>query len=203
MKRIYTLAGILAAAMSVAVLPARATIIQLELYNSYALVNSDGVTPLAPGDLVQVIATGPGDSISAPSVFSGGPSGQNSILFTPNLQVGEGVPGPDNAGYLDVWPLNYTNTQEFTDFYVRFWNGTTVADSTYYGNSSIYELPAGDAFNQASLDFVPTSGSPNITDQPFSLSVVPEPSSLFLFGLAVFGVWMWKKRQQLGSATSV
>jgi hypothetical protein len=196
MKRIYTLAGILVAAVSVGVLPARATIIQLELYNSYALVNSDGVTPLAPGDLVQVIATGPGDSISAPSVFSGAPSGQNSILFTPNLQVGEGVPGPGNAGYLDVWPLNYTNTQEFTDFYVRFWNGTTVADSTYYGNSSIYELPAGDAFNQATLDFAPTATLS--TSEPFSLSVVPEPSSLFLFGLAVFGVWMWKKRQQLG-----
>jgi len=195
MKRIYTLAGILVAAVSVGVLPARATIIQLELYNSYALVNSDGVTPLAPGDLVQVIATGPGDSISAPSVFSGAPSGQNSILFTPNLQVGEGVPPPDNAGYLDVWPLNYTNTQEFTDFYVRFWNGTTVADSTYYGNSSIYELPAGDAFNQATLDFAPTATLS--TSEPFSLSVVPEPSSLFLFGLAVFGVWMWKKRHQL------
>jgi PEP-CTERM motif-containing protein len=197
MKRIYTLAGIVLAAVSVAALSARATIIQLELYNSYALVNSDGLTPLAPGDLVQVIATGPGDAISAPNAVSGAPSGQNSILFTPNLQVGEGVPGPDNAGLLDVWPLDYTNTQASSDFYVRFWNGTTVADSTYYGNSSIYELPAGDAFNQATVDFVPTSGSPRTTDQPFSLSVVPEPSSLFLFGLAVFGVWMWKKRGQL------
>jgi hypothetical protein len=195
MKRIYTLAGILVAAATVAVLPARATIIQLELYNSYALVNSDGSTPLAVGDLVQVIATGPADTIGAPSAESGSPGGENSVLFT--LQVGEGVPEPGNPGLLDVWPLDYTTSLVDSNFYVRFWNGTTVADSTYYGNSSIYELPAGDAFNQASLDFVPTSGSPHTTDQPFSLSVIPEPSSLFLFGLVVFGVWTWKKRRQL------
>jgi hypothetical protein len=204
-KHIHTLVLILLTAATVAVLPAQATTIQLELFDSYALVNNDGVTPLvgnaSAGDLVQVILTGPDDAINAPNSLDDGlPGGDDTVLFT--LHVGTGMP-ISGTGMLDAYPLDYDSSLVNTDFYVRFWNGTTVADSTYYGNSSIFQLPTGDAFNQASLDFVPTSGSPHTTDQPFSLSVVPEPSSLFLFGLAVFGVWTWKKRRQLGSAATV
>ena len=200
MKYRHTFAGIfLVTAATIAALPARATVIQMELYDSYALVNSDGVTLLAgdatAGDLVQVIETGPDSAINAPSTGTGLPSGDDTVLFT--LHVGTGMPTP-GTGMLDAYPLNYNSSLVSTDIYVRFWNGTTVAGSTYYGNSSIFQLPAGDAFNQSSLDFVPTAGSPHTTDQPFSLNVIPEPSSLFLFGLAVFGVWTWKKRREFG-----
>jgi hypothetical protein len=183
---------------------ARATTIQMELFDSFALVNSDGVTPLAgnalAGDLVQVILTGPDDAINGPNSFNNGsPSGDDTLLFT--LHIGQGMP-MSGTGMLDAYPLDYSSSLVNTDFYVRFWNGTTVAGSTYYGNSSIFQLPPGDAFNQSQLDFVPTSGSPHTTDQPFSLSVVPEPSSLFLFGLVVFGVWTWKNRRQFGLAVT-
>jgi hypothetical protein len=174
------------------------------LYNSYPLVNSDGVTPLAgdasAGDLVQVIATGPDNAIEAPNSGSGLPSGDDTILFT--LHVGTGIPS-SGTGLLDAYPLDYSSTLIDSNFFVRFWNGTTVAGSTYYGNSAVFQLPAGDAFNQALLDFVPTSGSPHTTDQPFSLNIVPEPSSLFLFGLLVLGVWTWKRRRQLGLVATV
>jgi len=204
MKRRHTLVLILLTAASAAVLPARATIIQMELYDSYALVNSDGVTVLAgdasAGDLVQVIETGPDNTINAPSAGTGLPSGDDTILFT--LHVGTGMPS-SGTGMLDAYPLDYNSSLVSTDIYVRFWNGTNVASSTYYGNSSIFQLPAGDAFNQSQLDFVPTPGSPHTTDQPFSLNVVPEPSTLFLFGLVIFGGWTWKQRRQLGSATTL
>ena len=204
MKHGHRVVGILVTAAALAVLPARATIIQMELYDSYAMVNSDGVTLLAgdavAGDLVQVIETGPDNAINAPSSFTGLPSGDDTILFT--LHVGTGEPS-SGTGMLDAYPLNYNSSLVNTDIYVRFWNGTTVAGSTYYGNSSIFQLPPGDAFNQSQLDFVPTSGSPHTTDQPFSLNVVPEPSSLFLFGLVVFGGWTWKKRRQLGSTPTL
>jgi hypothetical protein len=203
MKHIHTRVLILLAAATIGVSSARATTIQMELFDSFALVNSDGVTPLVgnatAGDLVQVILTGPDDAINAPNNFSGLPSGDDTVLFT--LHVGTGMP-MSGTGMLDAYPLDYDSSLVNTDMYVRFWNGTTVADSTYYGNSSIFQLPAGDAFNQSQLDFVPTSGSPHTTDQPFSLSVVPEPSSLFLFGLVVFGAWTWKKRRQLGLAVT-
>jgi hypothetical protein len=201
-KHIHKLALILLTATTVVVSSAWATTIQMELFDSYALVNSDGLTLLAgnasAGDLVQVILTGPDDAINAPNSLDDGlPGGDDTVLFT--LHVGTGMP-MSGTGMLDAYPLDYDSSLVNTDFYVRFWNGTTVADSTYYGNSSIFQLPTGDAFNQSQLDFVPTSGSPHTTDQPFSLSVVPEPSSLFLFGLVVFGVWTWKKRRQLGFA---
>jgi len=199
MKHIHTFILILLMAATMAVLPVQAVIIQMELYNSNPLVNNDGVTVLAgdatAGDLVQVIETGPDNAINAPNATTGLPSGDDTILFT--LHVGTGIPS-SGTGLLDAYPLDYNSSLVSTDIYVRFWNGTTVAGSTYYGNSSIFLLPAGDAFNQSQLDFVPTGGSPHTTDQPFSLNVVPEPSSLFLFGLVVFGVWTWRKRRQLG-----
>jgi len=199
MKHIHTLILMLLTAVTVAVLPARATIIQMELYNTDPLVNNDGVTVLAgnatAGDLVQVIATGPDNTINAPSAGTGLPSGDDTILFTIHVGVGEISSG---TGLLDAYPLDYSSTLVGSNFYVRFWNGTTVAGSTYYGNSLVTNLPPGDAFNQSSLDFVPTEGSPHTTDQPFSLNVVPEPSSLFLFGLVIFGVWTWRKRRELG-----
>jgi len=201
MKHLLALTLILLMSTIVVVRPVRATLIQMELYDSFALVNSDGVTPLAGdstgGDLVQVIETGPDNAINAPSAGTGLPSGDDTVLFT--LHVGTGEPF-SGTGMLDAYPLDYNSSLVSTDIYVRFWNGTTVAGSTYYGNSSIFQLPAGDAFNQSQLDFVPTSGSPHTTDQPFSLSAVPEPSSLFLFGLTVFGGWTWRKRREFGSS---
>jgi hypothetical protein len=199
-KQIRAFVLILVTTVTVMAMPARATTIQMELFDSFALVNSDGVTPLAgnatAGDLVQVILTGPDDAINAPNSLDDGlPGGDDTVLFT--LHVGTGMLS-SGTGMLDAYPLNYSSSLVNTDMYVRFWNGTTVADSTYYGNSAIFQLPAGDAFNQSSLDFVPTSGSPHTTDQPFGLSVVPEPSRLFLFGLIVLGAWMWKKRRHFG-----
>jgi hypothetical protein len=198
-KHVHAFVLILLTSVTVMALSARATTIQMELFDSFALVNSDGVTPLAgnssAGDLVQVILTGPDDAINAPNNFSGLPSGDDTVLFT--LHVGTGMP-VSGTGMLDAYPLDYDSSLVNTDMYVRFWNGTTVANSTDYGNSSIFELPTGDEFDQSQLDFVPTSGSPHTTDEPFSLSVVPEPSRLFLFGLLGFGAWMWKKRRHFG-----
>jgi hypothetical protein len=191
------------ALLALGVRPCSAVIIQGELYDSFALVNNDGVTVLAgdatAGDLVQVIETGPDDAINVPGSGTGAPSGDDTVLFT--LHVGTGIPS-SGTGLLDAYPLDYDSSLVNTDIYVRFWNGTTVADSTYYGNSSIFQLPAGDAFNQSQLDFVPLSGSPHTTDQPFSLSTVPEPSSLFLFGLGIFGVWTWKRRRWVGTVAA-
>ena len=204
MKLRHTIFFMCLAVAVVATGPARGTIIQLELYNSYPLVNSDSITPLAgnssAGDLVQVIATGPDNAIEAPSAGSGLPSGDDTVLFT--LHVGTGIPS-SGTGLLDAYPLDYSSALVASNFYVRFWNAASVTNSTYYGNSAIFQLLSGDAFNQAQLDFVPTSGSPHTTDQPFGLNVVPEPSSLFLFGLVVFGVWTWKRQRQLGLVAAV
>ena len=197
MRTIVLLA--IGAAVALRVPPCHAVIIQDELYNSFALVNSDNTTPLAgdatAGDLVQVILTGPNNAINGPST-SGGVGGDDTILFTTHVGLGIPISG---TGLLDLYPLNYSDVLAgHSNIFVRFWNGTTVSNSTAYGNSSIFLLPLGDAFNQSQLDFVPTEGSPHATDQSFSFSVIPEPSDLFLFGFVVFGAWTWKRRRQLG-----
>lgn len=201
MKRMRnTIFTIICALLALAARPCSAVIIQGELYDTFALVNSDGVTPLVgdatSGDLVQIILTGPDNAFNAPD-SAGAVSGDDTVLFT--THIGLGMPSA-GTGMLDLYPLNYTDVLAgHSNIYVRFWNGNDVASSTYYGNSSIFLLPLGDAFNQSQLDFVPLSGSPHTTDQPFSLSAVPEPSSLFLFGLGVFGVWTWKRRRWVGA----
>jgi len=196
MKRQYVLLMLLW--LSAVACRSYATTIQLELYNSYPLLNSDDLTPLAgnaaAGDLVQVILTGAGDAIDAPNQ-SGGASGNNSVLFTTHL--GAGMPPNSPQGYLDAFPLDYNSSLVGDYIYARFWNGLTPGASTYYGNSSLFQLPAGNAFSLASLDFVPTTSSPHVTDQRFGpLSVIPEPSNLFLYGIALVGVYQWVRRNQ-------
>jgi hypothetical protein len=205
MKRTLLIIGLMSVELAALTVRSRATTIQLELYNSYPLLDSDAVTPLAgnsaAGDLVQVIKAGADDAINAPNNPTGNPSGDDSVLFT--LHVGTGIPS-SGTGLLDAFPLDYSSSLIDSNVYVRFWNAATVGGSTFYGNSSIFQLPAGDAFNLASLDFVPVSTSPHTADQPFEASVVPEPSDLFLFGLLVIGVtatWRWaQKRRNSGVA---
>lgn len=182
--------------LSVLAYESNATTIQLELYNSYPLLASDALTPLAgspsSGDLIQVILAGGNSAIDAPDSF-GSASGDDTLLFTTHL--GAGIPGPAN-GYVDAFPLNFDSSLINDYVYVRFWNGTTPGGSSYYGNSTLLQLPAGDAFNLASLDFVPLSSSPHVTDQPFGALVIPEPSNVFLYGMILLGVYLWLKRKQ-------
>lgn len=202
MKKTYVIALSLFTAAIVAVLPARATTIQLELYNSYPLVDQNNsllAGDSSGGDLVELILTGSGNTISPPNNI-GDPSGNNSVLFT--LYVGEGEISA-GTGLLDAYPLNYDSSLVGTDAFVRFFNGTTVGGSTYYGDSSAFTLPAGDAFNQASVDFAPLDSSPVQTSDPLNLTVVPEPSSLFVFGLSILGAVWWRRRSRKPEAKAI
>jgi hypothetical protein len=160
------------------------------LYNSYALVDQNSVALLGDtnaGDLVQLILTGPGNVIHPPDQF-GNPSGGDALLYT--TYVGFGVPDNPNQGLLDVSPIPYDSSWGGqSNVYVRFWNSATAGSATYFGNSSIFTLPVGDAFNQASLDFVPLVSSPHQTDQPAPapLSVTASSPILNYNGLVLPG----------------
>lgn len=198
MRKAVTSILILFAALAVPTPRSHATIIQLDdLYNNTPLVDQANAYlqgDATAGDLVQVIVAGNNGSIDAPN-GSGLAGGDDQILLT--LHVGVGQLGP-NTGWVDT-PLNYDSSLVGDKFYVRFWNGTTVGDSTYYGNSSLFVLLAGDAYHQAGfLDFAPDSSYPHQTDTPFSLLVIPEPSNLFLFGLIVWGILVWRKWRKSG-----
>ena len=200
MRRLWIITIVIGTALAATVLPCGATLINLDLYNTEMLVDETS-TPLlgntASGDLVQVILLGDDNAINAPD-NSGNPSGDDTQLFVGDLRlhVGYGVPFNPNQGLLDVFPLQYDSSLVSSNFYVRFWNDTTPGAATYFGNSSIFVLPAGSGPNsdQAALDFVPTSSYPHTTDQPFSMLMIPEPANLFLFGFFVWGLRAWRKR---------
>src|SRR5882724_10604058 len=103
MKQMRTIIfSIVCALMALGGRPCSAVIIQGELYDSYALVNSDGTTPLVgdatSGDLVQIILTGPDNAVQAPNAL-GAVSGDDTVLFT--THIGLGMPSA-GTGMLDL-----------------------------------------------------------------------------------------------------
>jgi hypothetical protein len=174
--------------LTVAAVPLRATLVQLELYNTYGLVDFDNATLLAQGDYVQVIQ----GSIAVPNA-DGSAFGTVLALTTVGYNTA-------SAGFLDYWPVEYDSSQAGLPFYVRFWNASTPAAATYYGDSAALTLPVGDQGGQALLDFTQLgSGSPHRTNQPFTAVVIPEPSNLLLFGLGVLALCWLKKRIQVAA----
>jgi hypothetical protein len=145
--------------------------VDLDLFNSFALLDENNV-PLqgdtSSGDLVQLLLTGPDNAIDAPGP-TGEPTGDDALLFT--TFVGAGLPSQPNQGLLDVAPITYADTLIGSHVYVRFWNAATAESATHYGDSAIFPLPAGDIFNQALLDFVPSSASPRTTSHSLTPSV--------------------------------
>ncbi len=184
--------------LGVAIVPAFATV-DLTLYNSFALVDNNGTTPLegiaSLGDLVQLILVGPNGVIDPPTTGTGAPSVDDTVLFT--THVGAGLP-TTNTGFLVQSGILYADSfGGNSNAYVRFWNSNTTANATFFGNSALFTLPSGDAFGLAEFDFVPLSGSPRTANQEFSgggPAAVPEPSQLFLFGLIIMGGWLYRKR---------
>ncbi len=194
MKRTLTIVLAIGIALSVAARAARATVIDLELYNTNPILDNDNSTPLlgdlSSGDLVQLILT-PNDAVNAPDQF-GNAAGGDIVLFSGH--IGLGMPANPNQGFIDVYPITYDSTWGgYSNVYVRFFDATTAAGAQWYGNSSIYTLPVGDVFNQASLDFAPST-SP-YANLPANFIVVPEPSSLFVYGLGFLAIsWFYKKK---------
>jgi hypothetical protein len=210
MKRTLIILIVVSAVLGGLMRPCAATLINLDLYNTEALLNSDAFTPLLgttnSGDLVQVILLGADNTINAPDIY-GNPGGDDTLLSFGNptnswLHVGFGVPFNPDQGLLDVFPLQYDSSLVGSNVFVRFWNAATPGAATYYGNSTNFTLLAGTGpgSDQAAWDFVPTGSSPHITDQPFNALVIPEPSNLFLFGLIAWGYWLWRRRTKLGIA---
>lgn len=207
MRRTTILLIVVCAALAGAAMPCAATTINLDLYNSEPLLDSDASTPLqgttSGGDLVQVLLLGADNTINPLDSF-GNPTGDDTLLFVGDLRlhVGYGMPFDPNAGWLDVFPLQYDSALVGSNIFVRFYNAATLGAATYYGNSGTFTLPVGTGpgGDQAALDFVPDAGSPHVTDQPILLTVIPEPSNLFLFGMMVWGVRVWRKRAKFGTA---
>jgi hypothetical protein len=90
------------------------------------------------GDLVQVLAVGPG--IQPPNPFSGEPHFDNRVLY--ETRVGYGI----NPGVTDPGFAAYITPRPDEPFFVRVYNAPTAAEATFYEDSDVYTPdPAVDA----------------------------------------------------------
>jgi hypothetical protein len=196
MKLSRVIPGAAVAVCLAAAVDAEGAFVNLTLYNTFALLDANGATPLSgsasSGDLVQLILAGANGSIDAPGV-SGSPGGDDTVLpvsmASNPTHVGAGL-GGSNHGLLYQINILYTSTYAGASAYIRFWNGGQPWTSTHYGQTAIFSLPSGDVFGEAEYNFVPLASSPRSTLTEFDAENpvhVPEPS-LFAFGAIVLGV---------------
>jgi len=175
-------------------LPVRAAVL-ITHYNSFALLDVDGITPLAgdatQGDVIQVIDAGIDGLPSAPDAY-GLPSGDDFFLGVLSggavTHVGDNEPFPnwDQGLYNDT--LTVADGIVGLGVYLRFWNGFTPDAATHYGETAVVTIPSAPLLGPAFLDFVPTAGSARTVSIPFAALAsfsVPEPGSAAVFALTL------------------
>lgn len=168
-------------------LPLGAALVNLTLFNSVNLVDSDGTTKLLDGDLVQLILDG-GNLVQDPADETGGLSGDDTLLVHANNPTVLGTGQVDaDSGFLLV-QMSYDDSLAGTHAYVRFFNDPTPAAGDFYGQSAWFTLPTADEFGNALHDFMPT-----IERYMADIAVIPEAGSLFLATLALGCVRMGRK----------
>jgi len=181
---------------------ASAGTVDLTLYNTEPLLDSDGSTKLegdsGGGDLVQLILAGANGSIDAPT-STGEPGGDDSLLSVANNPtfVGAGMVGA-GTGKLTQSGMVYDDSLVGETVYVRFWNSDAASTATHYGNSKLLTLPAADAFGEAELDFVPATSDPRTTDTAFTFATIPTLSEwgvicLVALVLGAGALEIWKR----------
>ena len=153
-------------------LSARAENVNLTLYNSAPLLDSDGATVLAGtpsgGDLVQLVLAGANGTIDTP-LASGLPGGDDVILSALHnpTHVGTGMTATNTGIFVQV-NLRFNDSHAGANAYVRFWNDATAAGATHYGNSQLFALAGGDAFGEAEADVAESPSDPRTTGSAFN-----------------------------------
>jgi hypothetical protein len=111
---------------------------------SFGVYDSDDITPLQGGDLLQLIYAGPDGEIDPPTA-SGASTDDDVLLDEGAIMDNASLPPPlRDRGYFDE--LFSYDTDGWSDgivVYVRAWNGDTVGAATHYGNSSTTTLSGG------------------------------------------------------------
>lgn len=125
-------------------LPASATPVSFDWgsYSSsgsslYGVYDADGVTPLATGDLVQLIWVGP-DGMVDPPDMDGTPGGDDVQLSVGRVENGGTLPPPlHDKGYVPLMTYTYddADAQAGHIIYARAWNDAVGGQGSLYGNS--------------------------------------------------------------------
>lgn len=175
------------------VVPARAALVDLDIFVSNALLSENG-DPLADGSWVFVY--GSGDDVADPmatwggtNVIAGSTTGDDVILgaFQLTSVADFGVPG------------FFFNTFQYEDTlvnhtYIRFFNNTNgpvLTGMIYWGESLVYTLSA--PLGVANVDVNPNNDLQTTNINNFV--IIPEPNTFNLFLLV--GGMMWAMRSSM------
>ena len=111
--------------------------------------NNPTSNPHVPGALVQFILDG-GDGVISPPDENGDPTGDDDLQFT--VAIGHLIPAI--AGEIGLFTIQCSYGSDEHGIYARVFNKSTVAESTYYGNSNLITIgslrPTGDEWE---IDF--------------------------------------------------
>ena len=165
-----------------AALPARAALVELDIYVSYSILNSTTNAPIADGSWVEIV--GSGDSVNNGMATVGG----TNYLAT-------SVQGNDTIhGYVYIGDNSYVNTGMFFQtvsydttnnvgyVYIRYFQSTSVPDGmTYWGQSDVYNLSPTN-FGVVSIDVNP--GDNLVANLYDNFVVIPEPGTAVMFLMA-------------------
>jgi hypothetical protein len=183
---------------------ASAANVDLTLYNSAALLDSDSATPLegtsSSGDLVQLVLTGANGVPDLP-FSNGAPGGDDTLLASAQNPTFVGAGTLDtNTGFFSRSAILYDDSYVGSNVFVRFWNDSSAASATYYGDTAVTNLPAADGFGQAELDVVPTTAYPRATTNTTAGMPVYEVPTLSEWGMIVLVAIMlgWGARNIMG-----
>ena len=148
----------------------------------YGGFDSDGNTPLANGDILQLIYAGEDDCISPPN-GEGFPTGDDQLIE--ECIVGWGG-YPDGYGFFSCntsWIEGIINTGMFV--YVRAYNDSTIAQATHYGDSVLREYAAENGDSVVDLTFQVTNAVNTLTaDTELSAS----PPAIVVASLEATGI---------------
>ncbi len=184
--------------------------VNISLYNSYELIDLTNSSVLSgsttEGYLVEILWTGPNQTIDPLNLSNFTPGGDDEILRDSNgmeigvTHIGAGMPDGMTDGYVEIFlsdvDYSYYFSQGSTSLYVRFYN---VADpqsliaeggDVSWGESERFEIPAPNVFYLADLDFAPTS-----TLMTSYMVSVPEPLSWILL-LTALGAFIYARKRQ-------
>ncbi|MFH1184546.1 MAG: PEP-CTERM sorting domain-containing protein [Chloroflexota bacterium] len=201
--RVGVLVGVLAVGLLGPVMHSRADS-AFDLFNTYGLYRSDGLTWMAAGSLVQLIWSA--DAAYHPAIA-------NQLDSAGYLTSGDYILFQGGSPTALAWggdldgTVNYNSSQVGGAPLPSGWVYARVFDTNASPqiNTWFYQTPLIQVVNQATnvpaplpdiVDVAPGGGSGPGGGSVMDMQVIPEPASLAIFGFGLVSMVMWRLRKR-------
>lgn len=151
---------------------ASAALINLQAWVTYALLNSDGTTPLADGSIVQII--GSFDAVADPMAMvgtntTGDVTGDDVVIAT--ITIDSSILSSNGTFYSGDY---YFESDDIKNMYIRFYDSPGPLTGLVYWGQSPVTNAEHHQFGGIFIDFVGNYATTNVDN----FVVIPEPGTL-------------------------